>query len=42
MVNWMEVVGERPIRWTTPFGLKGVDGGGKLKLKADAVRQQQW
>jgi len=39
-VNWTEVVGERPIRRMMSFGLKGVDDGGKLKLKTDVVRQQ--
>ena len=34
--------GARPIRWTSPFGLKVVDGGGNLKLKPDTVRLQQW
>ena len=38
----MEVDGVRPIRWTTPFGLKGVDSGGNLKLKPDIVRLLQW
>jgi len=33
MVNWKEVDYARLIGWTTAFGLKGVDGGGKLQLK---------
>jgi len=38
MVNWTEVDGAIPIRWTSSFGLKVVDGEGNLKLKPDTVR----
>ena len=34
MVNWKEVDYARLIRWTTAFGLKGVDSGGKTPIEA--------